>query len=195
MTFGLELVTRGGLRLSLIDTLRAAAPWQRLRGGDSRVQIRRDDLRIRRFETRAQALTIFAVDASGSSALARLGEAKGAVELLLAEAYVKRAEVALVAFRGTTAELLLPPTRSLARARRSLAELPGGGGTPLAAGIHAARDLAEQARGRGRTPFIVLLTDGRANVAADGGTVRATAESDAQAAASAVGVAGSVIAR
>ena len=111
---------RGGMRLSLIDTLRAAAPWQRLRGSDGRVAIRRDDLRIRRFETRAQALTIFAVDASGSSALARLAEAKGAVELLLAEAYVKRAEVALIAFRGTAAELLLPPTRSLARARRSL---------------------------------------------------------------------------
>jgi magnesium chelatase subunit D len=180
----------GGSRLSLIDTLRAAAPWQTLRGGGAGGQIRRDDLRIRRFESRAQALTIFAVDASGSSALARLGEAKGAVELLLAEAYVKRAEVALVAFRGTGAELLLPPTRSLARARRSLAELPGGGGTPLAAGINAARELAEQARARGRTPFVVVLTDGRANIAADGTAVRATAEADAHAAARSIGAAG-----
>ena len=94
-------VPGGGKRLSLIDTLRAAAPWQRLRGREDRILVRRDDLRIRRFETRAEALTIFAVDASGSSALARLAEAKGAVELLLAEAYVKRAQVALVAFRGT----------------------------------------------------------------------------------------------
>ena len=180
----------GGLRLSLIDTLRAAAPWQKLRGGDSRVKIRRDDLRIRRFETRAQALTIFAVDASGSSALARLAEAKGAVELLLAEAYVKRAEVALVAFRGSSAELLLPPTRSLARARRSLAELPGGGGTPLAAGLNAARELAEVARARGKTPFVVILTDGRANIAADGSAARAVAEADALAAARAIGTAG-----
>ncbi|KQU47509.1 magnesium chelatase [Sphingomonas sp. Leaf339] len=179
----------GGRRLSLIDTLRAAAPWQRLRDGTG-VKIRRDDLRIRRFETRAQALTIFAVDASGSSALARLAEAKGAVELLLAEAYVKRAEVALVAFRGVSAELLLPPTRSLVRARRSLAELPGGGGTPLAAGMNAARELAEHARARGRTPFIVLLTDGRANIAADGTAVRALAEADAEAAARAIGAAG-----
>ncbi|MBJ6122951.1 magnesium chelatase subunit D [Sphingomonas sp. BT553] len=179
----------GGRRLSLIDTLRAAAPWQRLRSGTG-VKIRRDDLRIRRFETRAQALTIFAVDASGSSALARLAEAKGAVELLLAEAYVKRAEVALVAFRGVAAELLLPPTRSLVRARRSLAELPGGGGTPLAAGMNAARELAQNARARGRTPFVVLLTDGRANIAADGTAVRAVAEADAEAAARAIGAAG-----
>jgi magnesium chelatase subunit D len=183
-------VPGGGLRLSLIDTLRAAAPWQKLRGGDGRVSIRRDDLRIRRFESRAEAVTIFAVDASGSSALARLAEAKGAVELLLAEAYVKRAQVALVAFRGSSAELLLPPTRSLARARRSLAELPGGGGTPLAAGLNAARELAESARGRGRTPFIVMLTDGRGNIAADGSAVRARAEADAFAAAKAIGEAG-----
>ena len=180
----------GGLRLSLIDTLRAAAPWQKLRSGPAHIKIRRDDLRIRRFETRAEAVTIFAVDASGSSALARLAEAKGAVELLLAEAYVKRAQVALVAFRGTGAELLLPPTRSLARARRSLAELPGGGGTPLAAGLNAARDLAELATARGRTPFVVILTDGRANIAADGSTVRAAAEADATAAAKAIGAAG-----
>lgn len=184
----------GGRRLSLIDTLRAAAPWQKLRGATAysvqgRVAVRRDDLRIRRFETRAEAVTIFAVDASGSSALARLAEAKGAVELLLAEAYVKRAQVALVAFRGTSAELLLPPTRSLARARRSLAELPGGGGTPLAAGLNAARDLAEAARAKGRTPFVVILTDGRANIAADGSAVRARATADAQVAAKAIGAA------
>ncbi|WP_226946774.1 magnesium chelatase subunit D [Rhizorhabdus phycosphaerae] len=181
----------GGRRLSLIDTLRAAAPWQRLRGaGGGRVAVRRADLRIRRFESRARALTIFAVDASGSSALARLAEAKGAVELLLAESYVKRAEVAVVAFRGTAAELLLPPTRSLARARRSLAELPGGGGTPLAAGLNAAREVAESARVRGRTPFLVVLTDGRANIAADGSAAREAAERDAMTAAGAIGAAG-----
>ncbi len=185
----------GGRRLSLIDTLRAAAPWQALRGGGigsggGHIAIRRDDLRIRRFEMRAEALTIFAVDASGSSALARLAEAKGAVELLLGEAYVKRTQVALIAFRGISAELLLPPTRSLVRARRALAELPGGGGTPLAAGLRAAHDLAEAARARGRTPFVVVLTDGRANIAADGRAVRAVATADAATAAKAIGAAG-----
>ncbi len=183
-------VPGGGRRLSLIDTLRAAAPWQALRGGGAgRVAVRRDDLRIRRFETRAEAVTIFAVDASGSAALARLAEAKGAVELLLAEAYVKRAQVALIAFRGTAAELVLPPTRSLTRARRSLSDLPGGGGTPLAAGLRAAHDLAEAARARGRTPFVVVLTDGRANIAADGRAVRPAATADAAAAAKAIGAA------
>ena len=180
----------GGQRLSLIDTLRAAAPWQKLRGRDGPIQIRRDDLRIRRFESRAEALTIFAVDASGSSALARLAEAKGAVELLLAEAYTKRTQVALVAFRGTSAEVLLPPTRSLTRARKSLADLPGGGGTPLAAGLNAARELAETARARGRTPFVVVLTDGKANIANDGSAVRARAITDAENAAKAIGQAG-----
>lgn len=162
---------RGGARLALIDTLRAAAPWQKMRGADlaagDRIAIRRDDLRIKRFETRADATTIFAVDASGSAAVARLGEAKGAVELLLAEAYVKRTEVALISFRGDSAEVLLPPTRSLTRARRSLADLPGGGGTPLAAGIDAARLLAEAVKAKGRTPFVVLLSDGRGNVGTD----------------------------
>jgi magnesium chelatase subunit D len=162
-----------GARLALIDTIKAAAPWQRLRGraDDGRLRVRHDDLRIRRFVARARSTTIFAVDASGSAAFARLAEAKGAVELLLAEAYVKRAEVALVAFRGDGAEVSLPPTRSLARAKRQLAALAGGGGTPMAAGIDLARRVAESERNRGRTPLVVMLTDGRANV---GGSVTQT---------------------
>jgi len=179
-------VPGGGRRLSLIDTLRAAAPWQTVRGRQGRIAVRKDDLRVRRFETRAEVLTIFAVDASGSAAMARLAEAKGAVELLLAQAYVRRAQVALIAFRGTAAEVLLPPTRSLTRARRMLAELPGGGGTPLAAGLTAAHAMAEAARAAGRTPFLVILTDGRANIAADGRAVRAQAQADALAAAATI---------
>jgi magnesium chelatase subunit D len=174
----------GGLRLALAETLRAAAPWQRLRAaGPGRLRLRKDDFRVRRFESRETVLTIFAVDASGSAAFARLAEAKGAVELLLERAYAKRAEVALIAFRGTAAELLLPPTRSLTRARRLLAGLPGGGGTPLAAGLDAALLLAEGQAGRGRTPQLVVLTDGKANIAADGSQSRAQAGADAEAAA------------
>ena len=179
---------RGGARLALIDTLRAAAPWQRLRGASGRIAIRREDIRIKRFETRAEATTIFAVDASGSAAAQRLGEAKGAVELLLAEAYVKRTEVALIAFRGSLAEVLLPPTRSLTRARRELAELPGGGGTPIASGIEMARLLAESVRAKGRTPFVVVLSDGRANVATPDSGLEPQA--DAQRAARAFGMSG-----
>ena len=127
---------------------------------------------------RTETTTVFCVDASGSAALERLAEAKGAVELLLAEAYVRRDRVALVAFRGSGAELVLPPTRSLTRAKRGLSGLPGGGGTPLAAGIDAALNVALGVRRSGSRPVIVLLTDGRANVArsGEGGRARAGAE-------------------
>jgi len=180
---------RAGARLSLVETLRAAAPWQGIRRrerGDRPgplVLVKQDDVRLLRFQQHTETTAIFAVDASGSAALARLAEAKGAVELLLADCYVRRDRVAVVAFRGRAAELLLPPTNSLLRAKRSLAGLPGGGATPLAAGIDAAMALAEEARRRGRTPLLVLLTDGRANIARDGMAGRPRAEADALAAA------------
>lgn len=175
---------RAGARLNVIATLRAAAPWQPLRraglhgGSERRIEVRSDDFRITRFKQQARTTTIFVVDASGSAALHRLAEAKGAVELLLADCYVRRDQVALIAFRGNGAELLLPPTRSLVRAKRSLAGLPGGGGTPLAAGIDAAFTLAETVRRQGDTPVIILLTDGRANIGRDGrpGRTRAAEE-------------------
>jgi magnesium chelatase subunit D len=181
---------RDGQRLNVVETLRAAAPWQPLRqrgpampAARRRVQVRPEDFRIARFKQRAQTTTIFAVDASGSAALHRLAEAKGAVELLLADCYVRRDRVALVAFRGQGAELVLPPTRSLVRAKRSLAGLPGGGGTPLATGIDVALELAGSLARRGDTPVLILLTDGRANVSRDGSGGRAAAERDALAAA------------
>lgn len=175
---------RSGLRLALIDTLRAAAPWQNVRGrGTGPMRLRRDDLRVGRFEDRETMLTVFAVDASGSAAFARLAEAKGAVELMLERAYAKRSEVALVAFRGAGAELLLPPTRSLARARKLLADMAGGGATPLAAGLAAAHEVARLGRSKGRTAQIMVLTDGRGNVAASGEQSRASGATDALAAA------------
>ena len=183
---------RGGARLALIDTLRAAVPWQEVRrkerpdAAPTAIITRKDDLRVRRFEEKATRVTIFAVDASGSAAAARLAEAKGAVELMLAQAYVTRSEVALIAFRGESAELLLPPTRSLTRARRALAELPGGGGTPLAMGLNAARETAEAVIARGRTASLVILTDGRANLDAEGKPGRKQAGEDAEAAAKAI---------
>lgn len=156
-----------GARLALLDTIKTAAPRQKLRPAraDGRLSIRADDLRIRRFVARAASTTIFAVDASGSAAFARLAETKGAIELLLAQAYVKRAEVALVSFRGQEASLALPPTRSLARAKKELSALAAGGGTPIPAGLALARQVALNERSRGRTPLVVILTDGRANVA------------------------------
>ena len=185
---------RGGARLNLIETLRAAAPWQTLRRRAAAAQrqeqgrgrsparlihVMADDLRISRLQQRAATATIFVLDASGSSALHRLGEAKGAVNLLLADCYVRRDQVAVIAFRGRSAELLLPPTRSLVRAKRCLAALPGGGGTPLALGLEAALRLATVVRRSGATPVVVLLTDGRANITRSGETGRAQAEADA----------------
>jgi len=187
---------RGGARLALIDTLRAAVPWQAVRrkergiegGADTSdpILMRKEDLRVRRFEDKAARVTIFAVDASGSAAAARLAESKGAVELMLAQAYVTRSEVALIAFRGDSAEVLLPPTRSLTRARRALSELPGGGGTPLAMGLDAARECADTVAAKGRTPSIIVLTDGRPNIGRDGQPGRKQAAEDAMASAAAI---------
>jgi magnesium chelatase subunit D len=217
---------RDGARLALVDTLRAAAPWQPLRRREAeqaraaqaahepvpprtasaaraatatattastatpRLALRASDLRVARLRERTETTTIFAIDASGSSALHRLAEAKGAVELLLADCYVRRDRVAVVAFRGRAAEVLLPPTRSLVRAKRSLAGLPGGGGTPLASGIDAVAGLAEGVARRGGSPVLVFLTDGRANVARDGSGGRARADEDARDAARRLRVAG-----
>lgn len=180
---------QAGRALSLIDTLRAAVPWQVMRRREAAHQnrigrpcvlIQKDDFRIKRYRERTQTLTTFVVDASGSSAMNRLAEAKGAVELLLAECYVRRDQVALIAFRGSEAELLLSPTRSLVRAKRSLAALPGGGGTPLARAIDSAYQLAKASLKKGMTPTLVFLTDGRANIARDGTPGRAQAQIDAE---------------
>jgi magnesium chelatase subunit D len=173
-----------GARLNLVATLRAAVPWQALRRREAakdtpKILVRRGDFRIQRFKEQMGTTTIFAVDASGSAALGRLAEAKGAVELLLAECYLRRDQVAVIAFRGSVAEVLLPPTGSLVRAKRALAGLPGGGGTPLASALEAATGLALGEQRRGRTPVLLLLTDGRANVARDGQGGRQRAEADA----------------
>jgi magnesium chelatase subunit D len=169
-----------GKRIDLVSTLRAAAPWQplRRRADSVALEIRQSDLRLKRYQETSDRVLIFAVDASGSSAFARMAEAKGAVELLLAQAYARRDHVALIAFRGSEAELILPPTRSLVQTKRRLAGLAGGGGTPLASGLRMAFDLAQRTRARGMTPTVALLTDGRGNIALDGSANREMAESD-----------------
>lgn len=153
-------------RIDVLATLRAASRWQRLRRrGLRRIEIRRDDLRIKRYRSKAGALFIFAVDASGSMALNRMRQAKGAVHALLGQAYVNRDRVALLAFRGRDAELLLPPTGSVELLRRAVDQLPTGGGTPIAATLLRCLEVATQAKRRGiANVVLVLLTDGRANV-------------------------------
>jgi magnesium chelatase subunit D len=185
-------VLRPGDRLDLPQTLRTAAPWQRLRrqalgpsddlapaNDATRIRVRPEDFRLRRFIQPSESTTVFVVDASGSAALNRLGEAKGAVELLLAKAYVTRTRVALIAFAGSDAQVLLAPTRSLTRAKRQLSDLAGGGGTPLASAIDAALALAQSERVKDRAPRLVFLTDGRANLGRGGAPGRANAEAQA----------------
>lgn len=174
-----------GARVDVIATLRQAAPWQKMRRammpgrGVDRLLLMPADIRIKRYQDQTDRVLIFVVDASGSAALARLAEAKGAVELMLAEAYSARDHVALVAFRGHSAELCLPPSRSLVQTKRRLAGLPGGGATPLAHALQIALATAEQARGHGMAPTLAFLTDGRGNIALDGSANRAQAGAEA----------------
>jgi magnesium chelatase subunit D len=180
----------GGKTLSIIDTLQAAVPWQAVRRAEmkavgktvvpGKILIRKEDFRIKRYQERTQTLTMFIVDASGSSAMHRLAEAKGAVELLLAECYVRRDQVAVMSFRGSAAELVLAPTRSLVKAKRALSGLPGGGGTPLSRAIDESFEVASASMRKGLTPALVFLTDGRANIAKDGSPGRPKAMEDAQ---------------
>ena len=124
-----------------------------------------DALRYKKFKRKNGTLFIFAVDTSGSMALNRLAQAKGALVRLLQQSYVKRDRVALVSFRGVGAEINLPPCRSLTRARRILDSLPVGGSTPLAAGLVRSLEIAKRAARQGAQEIILLLfTDGRANV-------------------------------
>ncbi|MFM1906975.1 MAG: Magnesium-chelatase 60 kDa subunit [Pseudomonadota bacterium] len=178
----------GHARLHVLATLRAAAPKQRLRQAyvpgevrhNSRIAIRAEDFHIQRYQQRASSCLILALDASGSAALQRLAEAKGAVELLLQQSYARRDSVCIVSFRGAQAQLLLPMTRSLVRAKRAMTGLPGGGGTPLALALKMAHEQAAQLHRQGVTPILVVLSDGRANVTLQGLGGRAQAQTDAQ---------------
>jgi magnesium chelatase subunit D len=179
---------RGGARLHVLASLRAAAPWQALRrkqgreqrpGAVTRLLLTPSDLHVYKFEQHAPTLTLFVVDASGSAALHRLNEAKGAVELLLADCYVRRDQVALIAFRAREAHCVLAPTRSLVAAKKQLAQMPAGGGTPLATALQETQRQVRMAQRAGQTPLIVLLTDGRANIGLDGQPGREAAHADA----------------
>jgi magnesium chelatase subunit D len=170
-----------GARLHLLATLRAAAPKQKLRTkhAGQKIAIRTEDFYIQRFAHKAASCIIVAMDASGSAALARLAEAKGAVEILLQQSYARRDSVCVIAFRGAQAQTLLPATRSLVRAKKALAGLPGGGGTPIALALKHATEQAQALQRQGMTPLLVMLSDGKANVTIDGVGGRTQAQADA----------------
>ncbi|WP_371581201.1 putative cobaltochelatase [Streptomyces sp. NBC_01314] len=158
---------RGTLtKLHLAATVRAAAPHQRTRGRSGPgLVVRRDDLRQATREGREGNLVLFVVDASGSmAARQRMSAVKGAVLSLLLDAYQRRDKVGLVTFRGSAAEVALPPTSSVDAAATRLESLPTGGRTPLAAGLLKAHDVlrVERLRDPARRPLVVVVTDGRA---------------------------------
>lgn len=162
---------RLGRPLSLAATLRAAAPHQPARRSESEetrpVILTPADFREKVYRRKTGRLVVFVVDSSGSiGTLYRMEEAKAAALALLSEAYQKRDRVALIAFYGRKAEMLLPPTNSPDLAARLLSELPSGGKTPLSAALLMTHKLlaVEQAKDPALTPFVILMTDGRPNI-------------------------------
>ncbi|MGW6136555.1 putative cobaltochelatase [Streptomyces sp. NPDC055144] len=158
---------RGALtKLHLAATVQAAAPHQRARGRSGPgLVVRRDDLRQATREGREGNLVLFVVDASGSmAARQRMSAVKGAVLSLLLDAYQRRDKVGLVTFRGSSADVALPPTSSVDAAAVRLESLPTGGRTPLSAGLLKAHDVlrVERLRDPARRPLVVVVTDGRA---------------------------------
>lgn len=172
--------------LALVDTLRAAAPYQRLRAATKTEQeklstqsqqlkqqggkglslvIKPQDYRRKAREKRIGAYQLFVVDASGSMAARHRMEAtKAAILSLLRDSYIHRDSVGLIAFRKESAEVLLPFTRSVERAERLLATLPTGGKTPLAQGLRVAYTMCDRLLRRHSAERIqmICITDGRA---------------------------------
>ncbi|MCF3176194.1 putative cobaltochelatase [Streptomyces sioyaensis] len=153
-------------KLHLAATVQAAAPHQRVRGrhGPGLV-VRRDDLREAVREGREGNLVLFVVDASGSmAARKRMSAVKGAVLSLLLDAYQRRDKIGMITFRGTGAELALPPTSSVEAGAARLEQLPTGGRTPLSEGLLRAHEVlrVERMRDASRRPLLVVVTDGRA---------------------------------
>jgi magnesium chelatase subunit D len=161
-------------KIALDATLRAAALAASERSGlsivirnpapDTRHPIPASALRFKLFKRKQGRLFIFAIDLSGSMALNRINQARDAMFGLLRQSYIHRDSVAIIGFRGLTAEVMLPPSKSILRARRVLESLPMGGGTPLSAGLACSLDLAKRVAATAGEMVLLIFTDGGANV-------------------------------
>ena len=185
------ILPKGRVRKLAVDaTMRTAAPYQarrRERAAEAkgvpvsefagRVFIEGGDVRAKKMARKAGSLVVFVVDASGSMALNRMNAAKGAAINLLGEAYQSRDKICLISFQGDFAQVLLPPTRSIAMAKNRLERMPCGGGSPLAHALNQAAQvgMTSQKTGDVGEVLVVCISDGRANVplavATDGVTV------------------------
>ncbi|MCD6185888.1 MAG: putative cobaltochelatase [Deltaproteobacteria bacterium] len=159
--------------LALDATIRAAAPYQkqRIREGVA-IAIEKSDIREKVREKRIGNFIVFVVDASGSmGAGKRMIETKGAILSLLLDVYQKRDKIAMIAFKGDHAEVLLPPTGSVELAHKLLEELPTGGKTPLCHGISLGYQIIQSnfRKDPDTYPLLILISDGRANVSQYGG--------------------------
>jgi len=171
------IMPKGRVRKLAVDaTMRTAAPYQAKRrarqcektgeDGSGRVFIEQSDVRAKKMARKAGSLVIFVVDASGSMALNRMNAAKGAAINLLAEAYQSRDKICLISFQGDFAQVVLPPTRSIAMAKNRLERMPCGGGSPLAHALNQAALTGMNAQKSGDVGevLVVCISDGRANV-------------------------------
>ncbi len=149
-------------------TVRAAAPYQKSRDhNDMAINIQKQDVREKVREMRAGCTILFLVDASGSLGVRkRMAAVKGAVLSMLRDSYVKRDRIGMMAFRRDSAELVLPPTRSVEYSYRKLEEMPTGGKTPLSEALVTVNEyMTSYSRSHvGEMCYIVVITDGRANV-------------------------------
>ncbi|MFN4196581.1 MAG: AAA family ATPase [Caldimicrobium sp.] len=160
--------------IALDATLRAAAPFQNLRGKSDRVIILEEDLRYKEKERKTSHIVIFVVDGSGSMGVnERMKEAKGAIFSLLIDSYKKREKVSMIVFRKDKAEIVLPLTSSLELAKKRLEEIPTGGKTPLSAALLEAYKLIRSIMRKFPKSriLVILITDGKANVSLSGGSV------------------------
>jgi magnesium chelatase subunit D len=163
-----------GKDIAIDATIRAAAPYQKVRSGKNAIIVKSEDLREKQRVGKTSAVVLFVVDASGSmGAMQRMEGAKGAVLSMLMDSYQKRDKIGMIAFKGKEAELILPPCSSVDLALSRLQQLPTGGKTPLFAGLSRGLQIlkSELLKDEETKTMMVLISDGRANVGM-GGKIR-----------------------